>query len=68
MSLLHMLKHMLARKWPDERSEKRNKDRKFSVGATCKTQTNKNPQENVKCHTVFCAVFQKNKFQNAKLV
>lgn len=26
MSLLHMLKHMLARKWPDERSGKGNKD------------------------------------------
>lgn len=26
MSLLHVLKHMLARKWPDERSGKGNKD------------------------------------------
>lgn len=48
MSLLHMLKHMLARKWPDKRSGKEKKrQRKISVCATCKTQTNKNSQENV---------------------
>lgn len=30
MSLLHMLKHMLARKWPDERSGKEKKDKEKS--------------------------------------